>query len=83
MNFLQILKLVLQLLPVVIEAMKTLESVIPEAGKGAQKMALLKETVASVANVAEDIDKKQFDTAFSKAVDLAVGVMKTVGVFKN
>lgn len=42
MGFIQILKLIISLLPVIIDAIKTIEAAIPQQGAGADKLALLK-----------------------------------------
>ena len=83
MNFLQILKLIVQILPLIIETMKTIEATIPQAGVGAAKMAFVKGLITDVSDIAEDVDKKVFATAIEKAINLAVTLMNTVGIFKK
>ncbi len=42
MGFVQILKLIISLLPSIIDAIKTIEAAVPNQGAGADKLALLK-----------------------------------------
>lgn len=83
MNVLTILKLALQLLPLIIDAMKIIEKEAPVAGQGAAKMELLKAQLSSVEDIATDVDQKQYDSAFAKAISFAAGIMKIAGVFKS
>jgi hypothetical protein len=52
MNVFQIAKLVVGLLPVVIEAIKMIEAAIPGNGKGEQKLAFVRSTLESTMGVA-------------------------------
>ncbi len=83
MNFLQIIKLVLQLIPIVIEAMKVLETQIPAQGQGATKMKLLQEMLSDVSSVATDVSQENYATAFNKAIAVATSIMKATGFFSG
>lgn len=83
MNYLQILKLVVQLLPLIIDAMKAVEAAIPQAGSGSAKLAFVKGMITDVAEIADDVDKKVFGAAIEKAIALAVSLFNTVGIFKK
>lgn len=83
MNLLTALKLVLELIPLIINAMKIIEKEAPVAGQGVAKMQLLKEQLSTVTDIATDVDKKSYDSAFEKAVSFAAGIMKIAGVFNK
>lgn len=83
MNFLAILKLVLQLIPIIIEAMKVLETQIPTSGQGATKMKLLQEMLSEVSSVATDVSQENYATAFNKAIAVATSIMKATGFFSG
>lgn len=83
MQFLQILKLVLQLLPLILDAVKTVEAATNASGNGSAKLELVKGLLTSTVDVGEDIDKKQYGNAVEKAISLAVSFFNTVGTFKK
>ena len=83
MNFLSILKLVVQLLPMIIDAVKAVEAAIPAAGQGSAKLEAVKSLVTSVADIAGDVDSKNLSSALDKAISLVVTLFNKTGVFKK
>ena len=83
MNFLTILKLVLQLLPLVLECVKVVETHTDLTGNGAAKFALVKGLLTDTAEIGTDIDKSQYNAAIEKAINLAVTFFNATGVFKK
>jgi len=57
MKFLNIFMLIVRGLPALIEAIKTLEGLIPGQGKGEQKLAMLRSLLESAHEVAEDTEE--------------------------
>lgn len=83
MNFLSILKLVVQLLPMLIDAVKAIEAAVPAAGQGSVKLEAVKNLVTSVADIAGDVDAKNLSSALDKAISLVVTLFNKTGVFKK
>lgn len=48
------IKLLLQLLPIIIEAVRAIEAALPAAGQGAAKLALVRETLSGAFELAND-----------------------------
>lgn len=83
MNFLSVLKLVLQLLPLILEAIKTVEAASNVSGNGAAKLDLVKGLLTSTVEIGNDVDKNQYGAAIEKAISLAVTFFNTIGLFKK
>ena len=83
MNFLLILKLVVQLLPMLIDAVKAIEAAVPSAGQGSVKLEAVKNLVTSVADIAGDVDAKNLSSALDKAISLVVTLLNKTGVFSK
>ena len=83
MSFLSILKLVVQLLPIVLEAVKAAESAIPQSGQGAAKFAFVKELLSSTVDISKEVDEKDYSNALEKTINLAVKLYNSVGLFKK
>lgn len=83
MNFLAILKLIVQLLPIIIEAVKAIEAAVPAAGQGSVKLEAVKGLVTSVADIAGDVDSKNLSSALDKAISLVVTLLNKTGVFSK
>lgn len=78
MQFLTVIKTIISILPLVIQAIDTLEQAFPVSGKGAAKLDVVKAVLQGSVEVAEDVDNGQFDkiwTVISKVV-AAVVVMR-------
>lgn len=83
MSFLSILKLVVQLLPIVLEAVKAAESAIPQSGQGAAKFAFVKELLSSTADIGAEVSEKDYVNALDKTINLAVKLFNATGLFKK
>lgn len=54
MNYLAVIKTVLAMLPLVIQAIQALEAAMPGSGNGSAKLAVIKETLSSAYKVSTD-----------------------------
>jgi hypothetical protein len=85
MNFLNAVKTVLGMLPALIEAIKAIEFAFPEGGKGAQKLELVRNILASTYTFAEDT-VAQFETVWKMLVPVIASIVSfanTIGAFKK
>lgn len=75
----------LMLLPLLISGLKALEEAIPGAGKGEQKIAILRITLEAAYSVAQDVSGSFDDLwpAIKKIADGTVAVFNAVGTFKK
>ena len=78
MSWLGIVKMVLELLPAIIAALKAIESVLPETGKGAEKLALVRDIVEGVND-----DAKNNWPLIENTIGKIVAFLNKVGVFKK
>lgn len=78
MTWLGIVKMVLELLPTIIAALKAIEAVLPETGKGAEKLALVRDIVESVND-----DAKKNWPLIESVINKIVAFFNNVGVFKR
>ena len=83
MSFLNILKLVVQLLPLVIQAVKAAEEAIPQSGAGAAKFQFVRELLTTTADIGTEVSEKDYVNALDKTINLAVKLFNSVGVFKK
>ena len=83
MNVLTVLKLIVQLLPLIIETVKAVEAAVPSAGMGSAKLEAAKGIILSVAEIAQDVDEKNFESALDRAIAMVVALMNRTGVFKK
>lgn len=83
-NFIKILQAVLLTLPAVIEAIRAIEAAVPVGGKGADKLQLLREMVASVYDTAGDVGVAFADLwpTLERTVTGVVALFNKSGVFK-
>lgn len=81
MSFLSILKLVVQLLPLIIETVKAVEAAVPAAGMGSAKLEATKGIIMSVAAIAEDVNERDFESALDRAIAMVVALLNRTGVF--
>jgi len=79
--------LALKLIPVILSTIKGIEEIIPEGGKGKDKLELVRQVIAAVYEVADDLVK---DLPAAKALDLVtkivnagVSVFNRLGVFSK
>lgn len=83
MNYLQILKLIVQILPLVIDTVKAVEAAIPQAGMGSAKLEAAKGIIMSVESIAVDVDSKNFESALDRAIAMVVALLNRTGVFQK
>lgn len=85
MQYIQLIKLVLSLLPLILEVVKAVEKALPEGTAGNVKLALVRGSVESAYSVAEDAvgTFEKVWPAIEKTVASVVSVYNTVGVFKK
>lgn len=84
-NFIQIVQVSVQLLPVIIDAMKAVETAIPGNGKGEQKLALVRGMLETAYDTVQDatVQFEQVWPVLSATVANLVGVYNQLGVFKK
>lgn len=83
MNFLTILKLIVQLLPLVLEAVKAAEQAIPVSGQGASKLQFVKDLLTTTVDLGTDVSEKDYSSAIEKTIALVVKLFNSTGVFKK
>ena len=85
MNFLSIIKLIITLLPSIIEAVKAIESAIPDGGKGDAKLKLIESVLSST----YEQSNRAFGTfeqvwpVLSSTVGAVVNLFNSTGTFKK
>lgn len=79
MNFLTILKLVLQLLPLIIQAVNTIEQQTNKSGLGADKLELVKGILTDTVTITEDVNKADYANAIEKTITLVVKFFNKTG----
>lgn len=84
-NFLVTVKLVLSLLPLILDAVKAVEAALPQSGQGAQKLALVRTTLQAAFDVAGDAvtSFEQIWPALEKTIGAVVGLFNSAGIFKK
>lgn len=78
MSFLAVIKVVISLLPTLLELVKSLEALMPESGQGSKKLEALKSIVQSAYETAQDTTTA-FETvwpAISGTVSALVALLK-------
>lgn len=85
MQVLQILKLILSLLPLILDTVRAIEAALPEGGNGSAKLALVREAISAGYSVASDAvtSFEQAWPAIEKVVGAAVTLFNTAGAFKK
>lgn len=78
MKWLEIVKIVLQLLPAIITAIKAVEEVLPESGKGAEKLMLIRGIIESVS-----AESKAIWPCLESTISTIVDWFNKVGIFKT
>lgn len=84
MQLLQTIKLILSLLPLIIETVKVIEQVMPQ-GSGATKLQMLRGTLEAAFEVSTDVVAKFENVwpAIEKTVSAVVTAFNASGVFKK
>lgn len=85
MQFIQIAKIILQLLPLIIAAVKAIEEAIPDSNQGSMKLALVREAIESAYKIGSDamISFEQMWPAIESTVSSVVKLFNSTGVFKK
>lgn len=78
-----VIKVVAQLLPVLIEAMKAIEAAIPQSGQGAQKLALVRELIEAAFDAVTDAGVTFADVwpTVQRVIGKLVALFNATGVF--
>ncbi len=83
MGFIEMLKLIIGLFPMLIQAIKAVEAAIPEAGKGSEKLELIKNAVQAAYEASTSV-ASNFEVlwpALSKTINSIVNAFNKTGVF--
>jgi len=84
-NFIQVVQVTAQLLPVVIDAIKAVEAAIPGQGKGEQKLALVRGMLETAFVTVQDVTVKfeQVWPVISATISNLVAIYNKIGAFKK
>lgn len=85
MKFLKIARLIVSLMPILITAIKSAEEAMPESGKGAVKLAMVRGMLESAYSAANDTEAT-FDEVWppiKRAVDAIVSAFNAAKSFKK
>lgn len=85
MQFLNILKIVLELVPALIVAIKAIEDAIPGQGAGEQKLAMVRAFIESTYKSTKDLSVtfEQLWPVIESTIKTLVNGFNSVGVFKK
>lgn len=83
MQFIQILKLVISLFPLIIDAIKAVEAAIPDSGKGAEKLELIRNVVQTSYDTSNKLVApfEQLWPAFEGTIRAIVNAFNKTGIF--
>ena len=84
-SFITIIKVALQILPFIIEAIKAIEAAMPSGGNGAEKLGVIKETIQTAMNTADQVETT-FDAVWPTISAMTSGVVSLFnagGLFKK
>lgn len=85
MQALQVLKIILSLLPLLIEAVRVVEAALPASGQGASKLTLVRATIEAGYTAAAEVTVK-FEAlwpALEKTVAAVVSTLNALGEFRK
>lgn len=84
MKYVEILRLVVAMLPTIIDAVKAIEAAIPESGKGAAKLAAVRTLLESIYSISGEtvVVFGQLWPALEKIIGGVVGALNAAGIFK-
>lgn len=86
MQFLTIVKTILSLFPLIVQAITTVEAQVSISGQGAAKLDLIKQVLSGSAEISDDMSNGKFDQvwpAVQKTIGAVVGLFNATGVFKK
>lgn len=85
MQYIAIIRAVLALLPVIVEAVKAIESAFPASGQGAIKLEAIRNIVQSAYDTATDVSLRfdQLWPTLQSAVSSVVSIANATGLFKK
>lgn len=85
MSFLQIVKLILSLFPLIIQAVQAVEAAVPAGGNGAAKLDSIRQVLQGAYSIANDAAGKFEDVwpAISGTVGAVVSLFNKTGAFKT
>jgi len=85
MQFLAILKLIITILPFLIDAVKAIEDAIPGQGKGEMKLAAIRTVVESAYEATDEVLPKieSFWPVIQKTIAGLVSIFNASGIFKK
>jgi len=78
-----IIKIIAQLLPTIIEAIKAIEAAVPASGQGAQKLALVRELIEAAFEAVQDagVTFSEVWPAIARLIAKLVGLFNSTGIF--
>jgi hypothetical protein len=84
MKLLSIIRTIVALLPMLIEAIKAAEAAIPGNGKGEQKLVLVRGMLQAAYEAATDVENtfEEVWPALNKTINTVVASLKAAGLFK-
>ncbi len=85
MQYIQMIKLILSLLPLILEVVKAVEKALPEGTQGSIKLGLVRGAMESAYEIADDAvgSFEKVWPALEKTVATVVSVYNASGVFKK
>lgn len=83
MTFIQALQLIAQLLPIIIEIIKSVEAAIPGVGKGEQKLAAVRAILESASDLVGGEAIKELWPRISTIISALVAVFNKTGEFNK
>lgn len=85
MQFIQTMKIILSLLPLIIQAVQAIEQAMPQSGQGAAKLEAIRQMLQSAYSVSTDAmgPFEQIWPALSSTVSAVVGLFNSAGAFKK
>lgn len=85
MQLLTTIRLVMSLLPLILDTVRAIEAALPEGGQGKAKLAMIRETLSAAFDVVGDATAsfEQVWPALERTVGAVVGLFNSVGQFKK
>lgn len=85
MNFFHLIRLLIELMPVLIDAIKAAEDALPGEGKGEAKLVMVRGVLEAAYEAATDTqaDFTQIWPAVKRTIDSVVSAFNAVGLFRK